>query len=108
VLALRLTSLAQSLLVSVVGLALLAALVSGSRGPLVAPDANARFDITLVVPAHERFLIPRVCLVAFHATRRAALCPASEATDADAAHLAKRPHHSTRILATATHRSNTS
>jgi hypothetical protein len=53
-------------------LALLAALVGASRGSLMAPHANARFDIALVVPAEERFLILRVLPVAFPAACRAA------------------------------------
>jgi hypothetical protein len=89
-------------------LAHLAAFVSGSRGSFVAPNANAGFDISRVVPPQERFLILRVRPVAFPAACRAALSPASEATDADAVLLAKRSHHSTRILATAAHRSSTS
>jgi len=99
-------SFAESLLVSVAILALLAALVGGGRGELMAPHADARFDISLVVPAQERFLVLRVRPVAFPAARRAALRPASEATDADAVLLAKRSHHTTRILATPAHRSD--
>ena len=98
-------SFAESLLVSVAILALLAALVGGGRGELVTPHADARFDISLVVPAQERFLVLRVRPVAFPAARRAALRPASEATDADAVLLAKRSHHTTRILAAPAHRS---
>ncbi len=101
-------SLAESLLASMAILALLAALVGASRGSLMAPHANARFDIALVVPAEERFLILRVRPVAFPAACRAALSPASEATDTDAVPLAKRSHHSTRILAAAAHWSTTS
>ena len=86
-------------------LALLAALVGGGRGELMAPHADARFDISLVVPAQERFLVLRVRPVAFPAARRGALRPASEATDADAVLLAKRSHHTTRILAAPAHRS---
>ena len=84
-------------------LALLAAFVRGSPGSLVAPHADARFDIPLIVPAHEGFLILRVSLVAFAAACRAALRPAPEATDADAVLLAKRSHHSARILAARAH-----
>jgi hypothetical protein len=73
-------SLAESLLVSMAILAPLAALVGGSRGSLVAPNADTGFDISLVVPAQERFLILRVRLVAFHAARRFALCPTTETT----------------------------
>jgi hypothetical protein len=98
-------SFTEPLLVIVAILALLAAFVSGSSGSLVAPHADARFDISLVVPTQERFLILRVRPVAFPAACRAALGPASEATDADAVLLAKRSHHSTRILATCAHRS---
>src|SRR5450759_3720204 len=98
-------SFAESLLVSVAILALLAALVGGGRGELMAPHADARFDISLVVPAQERFLVLRVRPVAFPAARRAALRPAAEATDADAVLLAKRSHHTTRILAAPAHRS---
>ena len=50
-LALRVASLAESLLASVAILALLAALVGGGRRPLVAPHADARFHVSLVVPA---------------------------------------------------------
>jgi hypothetical protein len=87
-------SLGESLPVSMAILALLAALVSGSRRSLVAPDANACFDIALVVPTQVRFLVLRVRSVAFHAAYCTALDPASEATDADAVLLAKRSHHS--------------
>jgi hypothetical protein len=38
-------------------LALLTALVGGSRGSLVAPNADARLDIALVVPTKVRFLL---------------------------------------------------
>ena len=79
--------------------ALLAALVSGSRWSLVAPHANARFNVLFIVPSQARFLVLRVRPVAFHATRRAALSLALEATDADAVFFAKRSYHSTRILA---------
>jgi hypothetical protein len=89
-------------------LALRTALVSGSPGALVAPDADARFDIPLVVPAQEGFLVLRMCPIAFPAACRTALRPASETTDADAVLLAKRTHHSTQSLVTAVHRSNTS
>jgi len=99
-------SLTEALLVSVPILALLAAFVSSSCGELVTPHADARFDISLVVPAQERFLVLRVRPVAFPAACRAALRPASEATDADAVLLAKRSHHTTRILATPVHRSD--
>jgi hypothetical protein len=101
----RFPSLTEALLVSVAILALLAALVGGSRGSLVAPHADARFDISLVVPAQERFLVLRVRSVAFPAACRAALRPASEATDADAVLLAKRSHHTIRNLASPAHRS---
>jgi hypothetical protein len=84
-------------------LACLAAFVGGSPGALVAPHADARFDIPLVVPTQERFLILRVSLIAFAAACRAALRPASKATDADAVFLAKRSHHATRILALSAH-----
>jgi hypothetical protein len=89
-------------------LAPLAALVRRGRGPLVAPHADARFDIPLVVPAHEGFLILRVSLIAFAAACRAALRPASKATDADAMFLAKCPRHTARIFATGGHRSSKS
>jgi hypothetical protein len=89
-------------------LALLAALVGASRGSLVASHANARLDIALVVPTQVRFLVLRVRPVAFLAACRTADSPASEASDANAVLLAKRSHHSTRILATAAHRSSTS
>jgi hypothetical protein len=84
-------------------LALLAAFVSGSPGTLVAPHADACFDIPLVVPAQEGFLVFRVRLVAFPAACRVALRPASETTDADSVLLAKRSHHATGILATVVH-----
>ena len=86
-------------------LALLASLVGGSRGPLVAAHADARFDISLIVPAQERFLVLRMHPVASPAACRAALRPAVTATDADAVLLAKRSHHTTRILAAPAHRS---
>src|ERR1019366_8453172 len=98
-------SFTESLLASVAILAFLAALVGGSRGPLVAPRADTRFDISLVVPAQERFLVLRVRPVTFPAARRAAIRPASEATDADAVPLAKRSHHATRIFTNPIHRS---
>jgi hypothetical protein len=101
-------SFAESLLVSVATLALLAPLVGGGRGELVAPHADPRFDVSLVVPAQERFLVLCVRPVAFPAARRAALRPASEATDADAVLLAKRTHHTARVLATPAHRSGDS
>src|SRR5260370_18415 len=80
-------------------------LVRVARG-LVAPNADARLDIALVVPTQVRFLVLRMRPVSFPAACRTAHSPASEATDANAALLAKRSHHSTRILATAAHRSN--
>ena len=101
-------SLAESLLASMAILALLAALVGASRGSLATAHADARFNVSLIVPAQERFLILRVRLVAFPAACRAALSPASEATDTDTVPLAKRSHHSTRILAAAAHWSSTS
>ena len=73
---------------------------------LLAPHADARFDIPLVVPPQERFLVLRVRPIALSAARRAALRPASEATDADAVLLAKRSHHATGILATVVHESS--
>jgi hypothetical protein len=107
-LSLRVASLGESSPASMAILALLAALVGGSRRSLVTSHADARFNVSLIVPPQERFLIPRVRPVAFPAACRAAHSPASVATDADAVPLAKRSHHSSRILATATHRSNTS
>lgn len=101
-------SFAESLLASVAILALLAALVRGSPRALMAPHANARLDVSLVVPAQKRFLVLRACPIAFHAARRVALRPASEATDADAVLLAKRSHHAIRNLASPAHRSGTS
>ena len=94
---------AEALLVSVPILALLAAFVSGSPGALVAPHTDPRFDIPLVVSAQERFLVLRVCLIAFFAACGVALRPATEATDADAVLLAKRSHHATGILAARGH-----
>jgi hypothetical protein len=70
-----------ALLVGVAVLARLAAFVSSSPGSLVATDADARFDIPLIVPSQERFLILRACPITFTAAGRAALRPASEATD---------------------------
>ena len=89
-------------------LALLAAFICGGCRSLVSPHANAGLDIALVVPTQVGFLVLRVCPVAFHAACRTAHSPASEATDADAAPLAKRSYHATRILAAAAHQSNTS
>jgi hypothetical protein len=91
-----------------VGLALLTALVGRSRGSLVASDTKVSFDISLIVATRERFLILRVRLIAFYAARRTAIRPMSEASDVDAMFLTERSHHSTRILATAAHRSSTS
>jgi hypothetical protein len=98
-------SFTEPLLVIVAILALLAAFVSGSSGALVAAHTDCRFDISLVVPTKERFLILRMCLIAFPAACRAALGPASAATDADAVLPAKCSHHASRILATCAHRS---
>jgi len=80
----------------------------GVAGRLWHRTQTPGFDISLVVPAQEQFLILRVRPVAFLAARRTAHGPASEATDTDVVPLAKRSHHSTRILATAAHRSSTS
>jgi hypothetical protein len=84
-------------------LASLAALVGGCPGALMTPHTNSRFDISFVVSAQERFLVLRVRPIAFHAARRVAIHPVSEATDANAVLLAKRSHHPTRIFATAVH-----
>ena len=77
--------------------------VSGSPGSLVAPHADARFDIPLIVPALSHLLVLRVCLVAFQAARRVPFRPASEATHADAVLLAKHSHHRSRVLAARAH-----
>ena len=75
-------SFAQSLLVGVPILTLLAPFVGGSSGSLVAPHADARFDIPLIVPALSRLLVLRVCLIAFPAACCVALRPSSEPDDA--------------------------
>ena len=69
----------------------------------MAPHADARFDIPLIVPALSHLLVLRVCLVAFLAARRVSFRPAPEATDADTMLLAKRSHHSARVLAARAH-----
>ena len=51
-------SFTESLPSSVVGFALPASLVGRSRGSLMAPHADTCFDISLVIPPRERFLIP--------------------------------------------------
>jgi hypothetical protein len=107
-LALRGVSLVEPLLVSMAILAPLAALVGRSRGSLVAPHADTRLNVSLVVPTQVRFLVLRVRPIAFHAASRATLGPTSEASHANAVFFAKRSYHSTRILATAAHRSSTS
>ena len=84
-------------------LTLLAPFVGGSPGALVAPHADSRFDIPLIVPALSRLLVLRMCLIALPAACRAPLRPAPEATDADTMLLAKRSHHSARVLAARAH-----
>jgi hypothetical protein len=99
----RFPSFTESLLVSVAILALLAALVGGGRGELVAPHTDARFDVSLVVPAQSQLLCLRVRPIAFPATRLAALRPAPEASGADAVLPTKRSHHANRVLVTPAH-----
>ena len=92
--------LGGSLPSSVVGLALRASLVGRSRGSLVAPDADTCFDISFVIPPRAGFLILRMRPDAFLTPCCTAYSPMMATSDADAMLLAKRPHHSTRILAT--------
>jgi hypothetical protein len=94
------TFLGWSLPGSVVCLALRASLVGRSRGSLMASDADTCFDIPLVIPPRARCLILRMRPIAFLTSCCTAYRPMAAASDADAVFLAKRPHHSTRIIGT--------
>ena len=69
---------------SVTILTFLATFVSGGRGVLVAPHADAGRSVPIIVRAQSHLLRLRVCLVALPAACRSALRPFPEISGADA------------------------